>query len=278
VRNRLVWLGVGLVACARSAPLDVVPQDAAVSGARYQNAHLLRGAGRAALGRFIDPDAWPIDETMALQTACSQHFEVVRQDEAAGAASGVFSGPPELGPRFGLPADAPAVVFVDHRPDANLMAAIKAPDALRACCEAQPDACTAAFVGELVEGSGRSYRPQGDPVQWFAAGRVSGAFGFRLVGNPYVGDDCGLWRQHPPTATAGRYVLGVSNATFTEDNARADARSRVDRDARAWLREQGQGEAAVQRLREERWCVESFPGAGGTQYVATVLTWLPPAM
>jgi hypothetical protein len=261
-----VLLLLSLVACARPAPPGVVPADAAVAGARYQNAHL-GGPGRAALGRFVDPEAWPLDASMAEETACSRHFTVRRQDDAPSGGAGVFSGP---GP------EQPEVRYVVYEPEPALVAAIKAPDALRACCEEQPQACTAAFVGELVEGGGRSYRPEGDPVRWVAAGRVSGSFGFRLVGNPYVGEDCGLWRQHPPVAASGRYVLGVSNATFTEDNARADARSRVELDARAWLREQGRGEAAVQRLREERWCIESFPGAGGTQYLATVLAWLPP--
>lgn len=263
-----------LLACA-ARPAAHVPGNVPIAGVRYQNAHLIGAEGRSLLGGFVTPGAWPIGPHDVQRTACSEHFEVV-DAEARPLGQAVFGAAPEIARKLHLnDGDAPGVAWADVQPGTRQIAAIRDPTALARCCTADPGACTDRYVAEILTGSGRLYRPEGEPAQWFPASKVRGAFGFRLGGNPYVGPDCGTWQHGAPAAVKGRFFLGVSTTTFNEETARRDALSKARREARDWLRAEGRGDSELGQLREERWCVERFGEGGERRHLAHVLLYLP---
>jgi len=261
--SRPVALAVLLVSgCAgRTSPAPAVPEGTPTEGSAHLNQHLLGGgAARAALGRMVDPERWPLDGTMGEAHPCSRHLGVDAA-EAAPPATGLWTAPDQT-------------LYIEVEPKPGLVARIEDVRGLQQCCA--ENACPGAWFGEAASGVGKSWRPEADG--WAKAGSVNGPFGLRLHGNPFVGEDCGLWRQFPPVTSDGRFFLGVSNTTWSPDNARLDARKKAEGAAKAWLRQESLGDRPMSDLVELRWCVESFPGvSGGDDHLATLLAWLPPA-
>jgi hypothetical protein len=155
------------------------------------------------------------------------------------------------------------------------------PGALAACCETEPDSCTGWFVSEVWVGTGRLHHAAADDdgaLTWAPGATLhESAWAFALGSNPYATGDCGSWQIALPTAAHGLYALGVSNATFSERTARADAEARLREDMLGRVRGRGLTDSLVDQMREERWCVDAFPGAGGEQWIAQVLGYVPVA-
>ncbi len=272
-------LVLALAACGpRAAPAGFVPSDLPVDGVKYLNAWLLGDASPTdALGTFVPDGAGAVDGTSGARTACSEWFEVIDADLPSRAPK-LYGATPAAGERVRVPVGGEGTVWPAFEPSERQIAAIRDPRGLAACCEGRPDQCTSRYVGEVLSGNGKLYRldrSSGAP-RWFETGHASGPYALRLAGNPYVGDACGAWREGVPRAATGTFVLGVSTATRSADNARADALRQARQAANTWLRAEGLGDSKLDELTEERWCVESFPGeSGAIEHLAHVLAYLP---
>jgi hypothetical protein len=270
---------LALAACGpRAAPPGLVPSDLPLDGVAYLNAWLLgRTSANQALGTFVPEDAKAVDGSSGQRTSCSSWFEVVDADVPSRPPK-LLGGTPDAAKSAGIPEGGEATVWPDFAPTGRQVAAIKDPHGLAACCQGDPAACTGRYIGEVLVGTGKLYRVDrsaGAP-QWYPAAKVGGPYAVRLSGNPYVGEECGAWREGVPRAAHGTFVLGVSTATRSEENARADALRQARQAALAWLKANNLGDSHLNDLSEERWCVESFPGeTGEMEHLAHLLAYQP---
>lgn len=266
---------------AGCGPKALAPGDAPtglpLDGVAYLNAWALGSASpKDALGRFVE-DGDPLDGESGRRTACSEWFEV-REIDLPSRPPVLMGATPAAADWLGGPEGGEATFWLDFAPRERLAAVVKDPRGLAECCAADPGACGSGYVSEVLAGSGRAYRldrTDGAPA-WYKARAIDGPYLLRVTGNPYTGPDCGSWRDNPPRAATGSYLLGVSTATRSEENARADAARKAKDAARGWLKQERKSDTLLARLTEERWCVESFQGEGGnTEWIAQVLAYLP---
>jgi len=270
---------LALAGCGpRAAPAGFVPSDLPLDGVAYLNAWVLGAtAPKDALGRFVSDFATAVDGASGERTACSEWFEIV-DAEVPSRPPQLLGATPAAAAAVKVPAGGEPTLWPGFAPTSRQVAAIRDPHGLAKCCAGRPDACTARYVGEVLSGNGKMYRldRSSGAAEWYPAASASGPYALRLAGNPYVGEDCGAWRDGVPLAVNGTFVVGVSTATRFEDNARADALRQARQTANSWLREHGLGDSKLAELSEERWCVESFSGeSGATEHLAHVLAYLP---
>ncbi|MBT3223121.1 MAG: hypothetical protein HN348_28950, partial [Proteobacteria bacterium] len=281
---RMVLLLPLLMACPKQRPIDV-PAGLPLETSRFLNFHFFGGTEANAehlLGRFVAEGVFPIDESNAIESGCSSHFLVERQQEAT-AHLGVFSTTSASASRAGANAaiviDETQPIWVDHRPAGRAIAVIEDAHALATCCTEHPDACTTRYVSEIVEGEGEAYFRATDVEgreAWQRGSKLTGTLGFRLGVNPFVGDGCGSWQQQIPVTNRGIFFLGVSSTLSSEERAREDAMYQARSQARRWLRDEGRGDGALDLLGDFRWCVQSIPNSsGGVDHLAHVLTYIP---
>ncbi len=230
----------------------------------------------APLGAFGEEVGRGGDERMAPgRTVCSEHLLVRPTPATAPKGGWVYASPEANARRGGGGGEGDHLAWVDVVPAAGLEAVIGDPSALAACCATQADACTGWFVDRVFVGSGTFHHPTGG-ANWAAGTSFTGVpYAFSMGSNPYATPDCGAWQLELPRAADGIYALGVSNATFAERTATADATARLRESAIAGLRAAGASDALVEQMREERWCIDAFPGAGGEQFIAQVLAYIP---
>ena len=264
--------------CAKKIVLPEVPTDLPLDASGVARRHLLVSAESAPLGRFAGSETAPLDETKTRKTACTSYFSEFDESLDNDVLRGLYSATPDAASRWDIHAPGSEIVTVWRAPAASKLrrAGISDPSALEACCSANPEACDPWFVSAIHIGAGTlAWQTSAEGWLFGRTTEAPGQFAFELAANPYATDGCGTWQRSVPAATSGSYFLGVSNATFTEDNARRDAVLRATEQASTHLREQGHSDVALEALREERWCIDTFPGAGGTQHLAHVLLYLP---
>jgi hypothetical protein len=236
-----------------------------------------RASPSDALGRFVPDGQVPIDGSSGEKTRCSEWFETIDLDLPSRPPA-LWGASPEAAAPFGAKGPRMTTLYLDFAPTKRVGSAIRDPHGLAQCCERSPDQCTSSYIAEVLEGSGRAYRldQAAEGTDWYAAGRLAGAYGIRLSGNPYSGPDCGSWRDDPPRASHGTFLLGVSTTTHSEENARTDALRQARSGAITWLRAHKKGDALLDEMTEERWCLQAFPGENGdAEHLAQVLAYLP---
>ncbi|MFT4624057.1 MAG: hypothetical protein ACI8PZ_002713 [Myxococcota bacterium] len=275
------WLTLSLVlsaGCSKKVVLPDAPSDLPVEASGVTRRHLMVSPESTALGRFASTDAAPLDETDTRQTVCSAHFSVAEEPLDADPLRGLYSATPGAAAKWDIHDPGASSILVWRNPTAatRRVARITDPGALEACCTANPADCDPWFVGATHVGAGTlAWRTSAQGWLFGDTQETPGQFGFELSANPYATPDCGTWQRSVPRAAKGAYFLGISNATFTEKNARRDATKRASAEASNYLRGKGRSDAVLDGVREERWCIDTFPGAGGTQYLAHVLLFMP---
>jgi hypothetical protein len=278
----LATLGlIALQGCKRKPAEEpiVVPPGLALDEATHHNRHLLAGIGSAgALGRFLDHSEAPLDELTARQTECSRYL-VAGTAPTTWTQRDVFSASPSAATGAGIPGPLVgdgASVWVGVEPAERLMARILDPSSFATCCEQNPTQCSPFYVAQIHTGEGHVYWTSDNPTVWHRGAAVHGAFGFEVAANPYTSTGCGPWQHLPPEAEDGLFMVSVSNMTFSERTARADAIAKAQAQATRWLRERGESESMISGMREERWCVDSIPGGqSGDQFLVHLLAYLP---
>ncbi len=269
---------LALAACAgKPLPPGKAPTSQPIDGVEYLNAWALGTTSpKDALGRFVE-EGQALDGESGRRTACSEWFDVQELDLPSRPPV-LMGATPATADWLGGPDDGDATFWLDFAPRSRTGAVVRDPHGLAECCSANPDSCGPSYVSEILSGAGKAYRldrTDGAPA-WYKAKALDGPYLLRVTGNPYAGPECGSWRDNPPRAATGTFLLGVSTATRSEENARADATRKAKDAARGWLKQAALGDSLLARMTEERWCVESFQGQGGsTEWIAQVLAYLP---
>ena len=268
-----------LLTCCGPKPVPVAYPLAVPDTLANENVHLLYQPGAESIGSFSASEPGPAADERGLgRTACSE-FLAVTPSEPSVPPRGLVNAGPEAAVRAGrASADGAVTVWGDVVPQAGRKAAIADPNGLSACCQAHPDGCSGWYVSETWSGTGQMHHPtvaEGGMAWATGATLHESPWAFALSSNPYVSPGCGPWQLELPVASGGVYALGVSNATFSERTATTDAVARMRESMIVQLRQRGLSDGLVEQLREERWCVETFPGAGGDQFIAQVLAYVP---
>jgi hypothetical protein len=277
--------------------------------------------GSPFVGRFIPTGAGSVDETAAMPTVCSRfvtyqlvpgggvtYSELMEVSDKVAGRLGAVVGNLKLGQ------ERRTVTRVDYELTAKLVATVDA-QGMQRCCQEQPGQCTDRYVGSVLQGKGSVFREKTSTTSGSAsgvhptAGVTAGItashgthweqavtfpepvfFAFELTENPYrrvsSAGSCGDWVDRVPQADGGRYLVGTSKASKTEEQAK----TRALRDA--WKQAamagggavfdpddpssvqaaQMQGMAAASQVQAREWCVER---TSSQRYVARVLAWWP---
>lgn len=266
------------IGCAKRIELPTVPPDLPLDAAGVARRHLLVSPSSTVLGRFASRDTSPLDETSTRQTACGAFFDTAEITLDDDPLRGLYTATPGAAARWDIHSPGSAQITVWREPAARSarIAGISDPEGLAQCCAAEPAACDEWFVSLSHVGAGTlAWQTSADGWLFGTTTEEPAPFAFELSANPYATDGCGAWQRSVPRAIGGAFFLGVSNATFTEENARRDAITRATQQASELVRSSGRSDVVLDSLREERWCIDTFPGAGGTQHLAHVLLYLP---
>lgn len=274
------------------------------------------------VGRFIPDGAKAVDETAAMPTVCSQfityrqvdggnvkYSELMEVSDSVALKLGALVGNLKIG------ADRRTVTRVDYQLTGKLVAVIDDPAGMQRCCAEQPGQCTERYVGSILQGKGSIYREKATGASGGGSGvhpttTVTGAvefshgtsweqaitfeqpvyFAFELTENPYrritQAGSCGAWVDRVPQAPGGRFLVGASKPSKTEEKAKKRALRNAWRQAaisagamvynpedfEAMQAAQQQGMLAASKVEPREWCVVK---TSSQKYVAHVLSWLP---
>lgn len=274
-----VAAAVLVVGCGPKAVPIAYPTDLQPVAMAQSDAFLLYQPGADPVGAFASGDPAPgVDERGPGRTSCSAFLSLADSAPTLPPHGLVHAGA-DAAVRAGRPSPkGTSVVWAELSALPGRRASIGDPNGLATCCLTTPEACTGWYVSETWVGTGRLHHPeQGEDgaIAWTAGATIhQSPWAFRLSSNPYATPDCGSWQLELPVAQRGVFALGVSNATFSERTARADAVARLREGMLLQLRQRGLSDGLVDQMREERWCVEAFPGAGGEQWIAQVLAYV----
>jgi hypothetical protein len=116
------------------------------------------------LGRLVEPGQYPVEPRDSVRTECSAYLEVL-DNQPVERGQSIFSGTARaLKQRRARKAgDDIRAMYIDYTGDTASVAAITDPQALRKCGNRSADYCTEDYIGELVEGIGRSFSHHRDP-------------------------------------------------------------------------------------------------------------------
>jgi hypothetical protein len=244
--------------------------------------------------------------------ACSQHFTWRFIDGGGVQVTEELQVSSAVAARLGIPLVAQA--SVDHSAartarvaytlTGKMVAEVPDPDALAACCKAQPDQCSDRYVSEFVQGTGEVLHATesatavgGSATTTSASGDAAVAhdqrltratafpnpvyFAFKITPTPYTQaavDTCPEWVDTPPTADGGIFVVGTGAAAKTETAARNKALTHATTTA---IRTAGLTAEAFDggppALRADAWCVTPLSTDKGVRYEAKVLAFLSDA-
>lgn len=207
------------------------------------------------LGRFVPRGRVDLDETAAMQLACSQHISY-RFIEGGGVKyTESMAVGTEVAAKLGIPVVASADVSakrvqevkVQYELTGKMVANIDDPSAFAECCKSQPDQCTDRYIGEFLQGTGAVYQSNSTEISASGQGTnptngVSGQggvdhqqshdraiefpnpvyFAFKITETPHkrATSSCGSWVDNPPTEEGFVFFVGQSRGMRTEGAAR----------------------------------------------------------
>jgi len=214
------------------------------------------------LGRFIPRGRADLDETAAMQLACSEHISY-RFIEGGGVKyTESMAVGTEVAAKLGIPVVASADVSaksvqevkVQYELTGKMVANIEDPSAFAECCKSQPDQCTDRYIGEFLQGTGAVYQSNSAEVSASGKGTnptngVSGQggvdhqqshdraiefpnpvyFAFKITETPHkrATSSCGSWVDNPPTEEGYVFFVGQSRPKRTENAARTWAQNQA---------------------------------------------------
>jgi hypothetical protein len=269
------------------------------------------------VGRFIPQGTRALDDSAAMQLACSKFITTRFVDGGGVKMVETFQASTEVGARLGVPLVVDAKgsgsgsqqVRVEYTLTGKLIADITDPAAFAACCKATPDQCTDRYVGEFLQGTGAvltassrkveagveaSHAPSGtggdvsvkNSADWNKTVEFPNPvyFAFKVTKTPFnlQTSACPTWVTTPPPATDGLVLVGRSKEVKTDDAARkgalSDAEKQLWKATGASLQDAGTDAAAGTGLQARDWCVEARTAENGdVRYVGHVLANVPQA-
>ena len=207
------------------------------------------------LGRFVPRGRVDLDETAAMQLACSEHISYKFIEGGGVKYTESMAVGTEVAAKLGIPVVASADVSakrvqevkVQYELTGKMVANIDDPSAFAECCKSQPDQCTDRYIGEFLQGTGAVY--QSNSAQVSASGQgtnptngVSGQggvdheqshdraiefpnpvyFAFKITETPHkrATSSCGSWVDNPPTEDGFVFFVGTSRPMRSENTAR----------------------------------------------------------
>lgn len=291
------------------------------------------------IGRFLSNElpASEIDENRGIQTECSA-FVTYREVRAAGNFDEYYNSSTSVGAELGIDTSPAADIIqtgpggtgefstesgtsirVQYNLSRKLIAHVEDPAGFRACCDSIVGGCTNRFVGEFWAGTGTIYERSGRATDVGARGNAPHVkagfevadgwvwrrgtefddvyFAFRVV-DRVATDDCG-WVDQLPRSQDGKYFVGISPPSATEDIARTMAMRHARTQAVQYLGESilaesrnvssviegyieseivvtTAAEGLAQFVKDDRYCAaEQLETPEGVKYIARVLAFFP---
>ncbi len=206
------------------------------------------------LGRFVPRGRVDLDETAAMQLACSTHISYQFIEGGGVKYAETMAIGTEVAAKIGIPlvaggeASAKTVneVKVEYELTGKMVAKIDDPGAFAECCKAQPDQCTDRYIGEFLQGTGSVYQMKSAELDASGQGRgangVEGSgsashdqsheraiefpnpvyFAFKITETPHnrATTSCGNWVESPPTEAGYVFFVGASRPVKSEPRAR----------------------------------------------------------
>lgn len=211
------------------------------------------------IGRFVANNLADdqIDENRGIQTECSK-FVTYKDVKSSGNFDEYYNSSTEVSANLGIETEAAKLVDgagegagnfssesgtslrVQYDLSRKLVAHVEDPAGFEACCNAAPGNCTDRYIGEFWYGTGSIYERSGRATGADAqASLAQGSGGFEIadgwvwrrgtkfdetffafrVMDRRTADDCS-WVDELPKSADGKYFVGVSPPSPTEDIAR----------------------------------------------------------